>query len=434
MSGINEEEFVEYRLRIMKAIAWYMDITKTKQKQIAEELNYSPALINKSIISTSNRDKITCHNYQEKRIRLITLSRAEEICNVMDTTVEDVLFYYRYRKSLSDYTKINTFINKTNELKIDLEKDDKPVKNKNKHVKIDKRRNLITDINHSDFAVLQGKYFCYFSSTSSEEIVKKRNIESPEIQDDNELNELSDCMSDDYIFCGILDIYADTKDDICHADFKFVPNLKKKRIKKYSGNITISQKTKAVFCELESQQEGEKTYIIFDNQDLGEEQSTIQCCVAMVLTYSSKLHRRRPCCERMIMSKKKIKPGTMEYESLKVCLRMNDNIVRITEWGYSELLKEVSKSEDKDLKEIVKCFPNLESLRGNTVTIENCAFIPEGFIYSLNILSEIQKLKFEILLRSHSIAPWYCKTKAAKADALFNLLCNSEDDSTHGNQ
>ena len=111
------------------------------------------ALINKSIISTSNRDKITCHNYQEKRIRLITLSRAEEICNVMDTTVEDVLFYYKYRKSLSDYTKINTFINKTNELKIDLEKDDKPVKNKNKHVKIDKRRNLITDINHSDFAV-----------------------------------------------------------------------------------------------------------------------------------------------------------------------------------------------------------------------------------------------------------------------------------------
>lgn len=142
----------------------------------------------------------------------------------------------------------------------------------------------------------------------------------------------------------------------------------------------------------------------------------------MVLTYSSKCHRRRPCCERMIISRKMIKENTREYDTMKAYLLMNDNKIRITQRKYGELIKEIEQSTDQDLQIIKQYFPNLQSLKGNTVKIEECAFIPESEIYNLHLLTDIQKQKFEVLLRNHSIAPWYCKTKATKTDTLFELL------------
>lgn len=165
--------------------------------------------------------------------------------------------------------------------------------------------------------------------------------------------------------------------------------------------------------------------MIFEKQDLGNAQPHVQSCMAMVLTYSSKVHRRRPCCERMIISSSCIKSGTEEYEVMKAYLRMNDRMIRITDWGYEQLIKDIHKSDDPDLLKIAECFPDLQSLAGKTVTIENCAFIPESIIYALRMLSQLQQRKFEILLRNHSIAPWYYKTKATKVDELFKKFDDS---------
>lgn len=194
-----------------------------------------------------------------------------------------------------------------------------------------------------------------------------------------------------------------------------------------TGILILSANTRAVFCELASEDQGEKTYFILEKQDLRKEQTHVRCCMAMVLTYSSKVHRRRPCCERMIISNVRIKEDTEEYEVMKAYLRMNDSTIRITQWGYNELIKDIEQSSDSDLQKIAESFPDLHSLNGKNVTIESCAFIPESIIYTLNSLSNAQKRKFEVLLRNHSIAPWYSKTKATKADTLFKLLNMKSD-------
>ena len=95
--------------------------------------------------------------------------------------------------------------------------------------------------------------------------------------------------------------------------------------------------------------------------------------------------------------------------------------------GYEQLITNIKGSQDKYLQEIIEKYPNFDSLRGKTVPIEECAFIPESIIKNLNNISKEARKKFEILLRIHSIAPWYCKTKSSKANELSELICNSSD-------
>ena len=177
-------------------------------------------------------------------------------------------------------------------------------------------------------------------------------VKSDKFENDPELRELLECSTEEYIFCGIMNIHNHkfSDDGLCHVDFKFLANPD----------------------------------------------------------------------ERMIISNKKIKKRE-EYETMKAYLRMNDSTIRITQWGYNELLKDIEQSDDSELRAIAELFPDLNKLNGSNVTIENCAFIPESFIYTLHSLTSSQKRKFEILLRNHSIAPWYSKTKATKADTLFKL-------------
>lgn len=429
----------EFKILIMKALGWYMHTHKDiRQCEIAKKMNITAAVISKSVITPKNE------GYNENDIlrnkRLIDISRAIEICTYMGTTLANVLYYYQFKNFLEDSTKIDelekltnklTNLSKGQELQVgELEQTIKSIQSETNELKssLGNASNLITNVENKNFKPWFGKYFCYFSSTSSDEAGKKRIKHFNRTTDDIELKELFDCVSNDYIFCGIMNIYEKLKfnDSLCHVDFKFLADPDKRVIKKYSGTITLSATTKAGFCELNSDEQGEKTYLIVERQDLGRVQPNIRCCIAMVLTFSSKVHRRRPCCERMIISSDKINEGTEEYETLKAYLRMNDSTIRITQWGYNELINHIKQSNDPELLEIAQMFPNLHSLKGNNVPIDECAFIPESMVETLHTLNESQKRKFEILLRIHSIAPWYCKTKATKADIIFNIVNNSK--------
>lgn len=434
---INEKkEQIQYKLHIMKALGWYISTQHIKQYQLANEIYMDPTAMSRALILPKKEDVINEKNYEQEGKRLIDMSIALEICKHMGTTLDNILYYYQFKNLLNNPSKIAALEKLTNGLKMYSEKDsmtsnalETKVKSVTKEMNISlsetaKASNLISDVGHPDFKPWYGKYFCYFSSTSSEEAGKKRTQKFDRSSDDPEMNELLSCATDEYIFCGILDIQATNKsrDDLCHVVFKFLANPEKQLIKKYTGVLTLSANTKAVFCELASIEQGEKTYFIFEKQDLGKEQPQVQCCMAMVLTYSSKVHRRRPCCERMIISRKMIKEGTEEYEAMKAYLRMNDNTIRITQWGYEELIKDIERSNEPELMKIAQAFPNLESLKSHNINLETCAFIPESAIYTSHLLNDTQKRKFEILLRLHSIAPWYCKTKATTADILFKLL------------
>ena len=136
--------------------------------------------------------------------------------------------------------------------------------------------------------------------------------------------------------------------------------------------------------------------------------------MAMVLTISSGEGHRRPCTERMIFSRQPVDIHSESYEYLKANLHMNDNTIRITEWGYSELLKEIQDSDDPLLKKIADKYPTLKSLHSPVVKIEECAFIPETYIEELSDLQPEERKAFERLLRLHSLAPWYRKTKSSR--------------------
>lgn len=434
MSEDNNREDIKYLLHIMKALGWYIQLHRgnIKKKDIAKKLHLDPSVISYSIINPKNANIINENNYEESGKRIISIPRAKQICECMNTTLENVLYYYQFKSTLVNMTKIDKLENLTNNLTNKQELSNEMINdfvtpiweqiNPTVHLQ-NQVNNLISNANHSDFKPWIGRFYCYFSSTSSDEIDEKRKICFPKNIDNPELKELFACTTSDHIFCGIMDVYNKaSKDSLCHVDFKFLANPEKLFIKKYSGILTLSAVTKAVFCELASQEQGEKSYIIFEKQDLGKGQPHVGCCMAMVLTYSSKVYRRRPCCERMILSSDIIKEGTDEYETMKAYLRMNDKMIRITQWGYNELLKDIKLSTDNELKEIIEKFPDLKSLGGQNVTIENCAFIPESMIRTLHSLTPMQKQKFEVLLRKHSIAPWYSKTKADKAETLFKLV------------
>lgn len=433
------EEINIYKLQVMKALGWYIHMHKEiKQKQIAMEMHIDPAAISRSIISPKDADFFDENKYLNDKKRLIDISKANEICKHMHTTLPNVLFYYQFKDQLVNLTKLDNLEKLTIKLTeetfchelltqnvdnciLDINNDKKDEVNTEKDI-----NNLISNVEHPDFRSWFGKYYCYFSSTSSEEVNSKRRKEFDRFSDDPEIRELLINTPMDYIFCGILNVYNDSKykDGLCHVDLKFLSNPEKRSIKRYSGILTLSAITKAGFCELYSNEQGEKSYFIFEKQDLGKEQPHIRCCMAMVLTYSSKVHRRRPCCERMIISSDIFQEGTEEYKTMKAYLRMNDNYIRITQWGYDELIKDILQSTDPELREIAEKFPTLQSLEGKNVSVENCAFIPESIINTMNTLTASQKQKFEVLLRMHSLAPWYCKTKANKADVLFKLINN----------
>lgn len=425
---------IEYKLYIMKALGWYISVHKEiRQNEIATRMHVDAAVINRGVISPKIAEGINVDNYKVKKIRLITIERAIEICNAMEITLETILYYYQFRSVLTNSPKMDSLEKVTNELTEQSRNREtlcRPIEiddillHQNENMRPEEVNNLISNVSHPNFRPWFGKYYCYFSSTSSEEVKNRQRTHFGRESDDDRISELLECASQDHIFCGILNIYdkINKKDEACYVDFEFLANPIRQMSKKYSGILTLSVNTNAVFCELESKELGEKTYFILEKQDLGREQPQVQCCMAMVLTYSSKVHRRRPCCERMVISRKMIKEETAAYETMKAYLRMNDNIIRITEWGYNEVIKDINQSSDPELQQIKDIFPNLKSLGGNNVIIEECAFMPESVIHTLHSLNDSQKQKFEILLRIHSIAPWYCKIKNTKADILFNLL------------
>ena len=439
---MKKENWLKYSLYIMKALGWFINIHKDiKQNEIARKIHVDPAVISRLIIPPNLAERVNEKNYKDYDKRLVEIDRATEICKCMNTTLENVLYFYQFKNvfvNLTEFDKLEKLTNKltaSSKCQEALEQvgdcaEDLEFQNVNPSADaVVNSSNLISNVNYPDFTPWFGKYYCYFSSTSSEEAGEKRKQQFDRLSDDLELKELLECAPEDYIFCGILNVHGrrEFEDHLCHVDFKFLANPDKKIIKKYLGTLTLSAKTKAIFCELESHEQGEKTYFIFEKQEPGSEQPDVKCCVAMVLTYSSKVHRRRPCCERMIISSSEIREGTEEYEAMKAYLRMNDSIIRITDWGYEEVIKDIKQSGDPELLKIADIFPDLQSLKGNNAALEKCAFIPESLVYTFNSLTDSQKRKFEILLRIHSIAPWYCKTKATKADILFKLLNDLHD-------
>lgn len=437
---------------LMKALGWYFKYNKEScytQSEIAKKIHLSPSRISQWIIPPSKAQDYSDTNFElelkKNRKSLIPLSDAQDICTLMNTSISSVLAIYLMRNEFDPVRGNMPNVEKFNFLKDQLNESHncstEPETTTSTVLPLstlesNDEQNIITHISEPKFRPWAGKLYCYFYSTSSEEIElmqKGKRVDPngdhvvPEFEEPAEAamyQELLSIATGEAIFCGILEIddCPDSQDGLCHVTLSFIPDIYtcSKRLKIYRGMLSLSAKTNAVYCELVGENLGDKAYFITDNPDFSSEDSKISCCMAMVLTYSSRVNHRRPCAERMLISRTPISYGTPEYEEMKVNLRMNDKILRIDEDGYSHLIDSISGSSDPDLSTIRNVYPNFNSLKKGYGKVECILHIEEDDVEKLaNSLNEVQRIKFKRLLRLHSLAPFYSKTKATKTEDLL---------------
>ena len=124
-----------------------------------------------------------------------------------------------------------------------------------------------------------------------------------------------------------------------------------------------------------------------------------------------------------VLSRKPIAFDSLAYKVMLSNLMMNDSVIRIDDSGYGELKKYQDKYESAALDEFLNKYPSIGDMDGgsNYIEVHNCAFINESLIKSFNVgnIDQNDKLYLEALLRYHSIASWYSKTKSSKVNTIM---------------
>lgn len=389
---INEGEKMkenEFKVQAVKSLQWYRKRHKTiyTERKIGEKLHLDISTISKNLSVTNNEKS------------LVSLERAIDIAEAMDSNLWTIMYQYELYKTEENEKKCKKFDEKEN-LKVVSNKFEK----------------LLVDANDPRFKPWMGEYYCYFSSTSSSEINKKKKEADVCLQEKSTLFNIT--PSNDHIFCGIMTISKE--EDLCKVEFEFMADKKKHNVKHYCGTLRLSSQYAAGFIEMTCAENGECTYIIANSPDSG----SLECRMAMVLTLSSIDRHRRACAEKMFISQKEIKEGTAEYEALKAFLPMNDSHIYIHEEEYGKLINELKNTGVKELQSFADKYSDLSKLVSNNSVIDICKYvsIPESIISNLKSLSDENKNKLRIYMRKHSIANWYYKANNKNAEDILNII------------
>lgn len=383
---MTEEEF---KNQATEALRWYQKKHRKEytQRKIGDILGRHDSTISKYL---AEEDKRTEMPWQ------IAVDMAE----AMDTNLWTVMYLYEQQEK-EEYEKNCTNLNE---------------KEKLKNVSSE-FENLIVDANDSRFKPWIGKYYCYFSSTSSSEINGiKKECKDNLTEEQKKLFNIT--PSNDHIFCGRMTI--DSVDDFCRVSLEFMADKEFHNIKHYEGRLYLSVQYAAGFIELSGRENSECSYIILNSPDSGK----LECRMAMALTLSSIDRHRRACAEKILISKKRIAEATSEYEALKAYLRMNDSLVHIKEEEYYKLIDELKKTDVTELQNFANTYSDLSKLVSNNSTIEVCKYvtIPESIIQNLKTLSKENKTKLRVCLRNHSMANWYYKANNKNAEDILNII------------
>lgn len=379
----------EFRILAVKALRWYRETHKKiyTQRTIGDSLGLVDSTISKNLSLTGDEKS------------LISLERAIQIAEAMGSNLWTIM--YQYEHCVEDGEKNYTKLNKEKNLKDDGQE----------------LENLIMDAGDSRFKPWLGQYYCYFSSTSSLEINRKKK-EVVENLKEGEKRLFDITPSNDHIFCGIMTISKE--EDFCKVTLVFMADKNKHNVKHYEGRLYLSSQYTAGFIELVGCENSECSYIILNSPD----SASLECRMAMTLTLSSIDRHRRACAEKMLISKKEIVEGTNEYEALKAYLRMNDSSVHIQEKEYEKMIKELENTEVPELQNFAKAYSNLSKLvsANSTIEIHKYVSIPESIIQNLKILNDENKNKLRVCMRKYSIANWYYKANNKNAEDIINIL------------
>ena len=238
-----------------------------------------------------------------------------------------------------------------------------------------------------------GKYYCYFYSTMSDE---------------------TDC------FEGELDIPEAPGSGCCYVRFGFVYNQTENLRKEYYGQLVLSKKQNGgAYCTLiNHDDQGEITYLVMANPAVNNSQ--VCCVVAFVATISAGKDTKRPCVERMIISREPLDGNG--FEMAKAHLLLNDKHIRITEENFCRLL------EHKDLpvsfkKRFVAYKEHPFDAPFLADYIPKTANIPETWVKSLAGYSDREHQMIIDLIRIFSEAPKYNKIRQKTSETdIYKLF------------
>ncbi|MCI7180195.1 helix-turn-helix transcriptional regulator [Dorea sp. YH-dor228] len=372
------------------------------------------------------------HHGVAKDNRRITAEHINRICEIIDIPLSSILFLYEYKEDVEKKLWRDDFEKLTNLLRGNFDeilypaifydinsgkKVSKPANTKDSTSSLVSKNSILEPI--------RGKWYFYFPSSDSEiknqreKTLKKNPNHVPESP---ELAELFDLYLPDHIYCGIVNI--ESKNGEYYAVLKYMTNPSKHRILCYEGSVSSPVDNTSIFCSLTNQRNGDIMYIIMSKPSA---EMRLQYLMASVLTLSHHQdeEKHRPCSLRMVLSRRPIEFDSKAYKVMISNLMMNEAVISIDDYGYSQLKEKQKEYDSSALDYFLEKYPTIDSLPRITkrLTVRDCAYINEKFLDSFeDSFEEIDILYLEALLRRHSTALWYSKTKATKINKVLKKI------------
>ena len=398
VTELNEElikEIESTSLYLIRAINSYRNKIehKKKKKKIGASMStpISQSTVSK-MLSESNVDE------SDDPYGNLSVTEAKELCAAMGTTLGNVLL--EYEQHIAQDSKV---YDKSNSQEYSAVKADPDIPEQCNNIPgqemtiypaclFSENDSLTNDISDPMFRPWFGKYYCYFFSTVSDE---------------------SDC------FEGKLEIPETPGSGCCHVRFGFVYNQAENLRKDYYGQLVLSKKQDGgAYCTLiNHDDQGEITYLVMANPAVNNSQ--VCCVVAFVATISAGKGTKRPCVERMIISR--VPLDGKEFEIAKAHLLFNDKYIRITEDNFRRLLDH--KDLPASFKKRFAGFENPFDAPFLAEYLPKMAIIPESWVKSLTGYSDREHQKIIDLIRLYSEAPKYNKIRQKTSETdIYNLF------------
>lgn len=261
---------------------------------------------------------------------------------------------------------------------------------------------VITDARHKAFRGYRGEYSVYFYTTKNE----------------------------DSIHQGFFTLTEDPATHQCIADFRFKTGEKNENgediEKHYTGPVYYSISMQTIYCEVYSEEIGEKGYFLFHYDFLAYQ--NLESRLVTALTVSSGI-KRLPTMHKLLLTKKPLSPDELDY----LCgqLKLNSSEILISENAYREFLRD-PKLPPKFFDYFGAKETQAEGFLSSVAKVPYISF--NESLISDSFLPPLDKIKIICLLRKYSSAPKYNKVSSKAEEIVYKFLQlqTEHDDSGKG--
>lgn len=257
---------------------------------------------------------------------------------------------------------------------------------------------IITDARNNAFRGYIGSYSIYFYTTKNE----------------------------DFIHHGIFNLQEDPSTHQCMADLRFKTGEKNEAgidiEKHYTGPVYYSMSMQTIYCEVFSEEIGEKCYLLFHYDFLAYQ--NLECRLATAITASSGV-KRLPTMHKLLLTRNELSEDTLDY----LCgqLKLNSSEILISENAYREFLRD-PKLPNKFFEYFGEKETHAERFTSSIAKVSYFSF--NESLISDSFLSPLDKIKIICLLRKYSAAPRYNKISSTAEEMVYNFLQSQKNDNT----